>query len=164
MKAGDILLFHRPSSVASFRADPMGTFFTFLIHLSTRSKWNHAAIATSSHTYAEATSIGVRVSELGTSSDEILIVPVAYDDEEDLLTAMAWAAARVGTRYGWFNAFMCGANNVLVGMGLVIKRTSAVICSELVAECLVRAGDEHITKDPSLVSPGDLAEAFGVLR
>lgn len=142
----------------------MGTFFTFLIHTATRSHWNHAAILVSNHNYAEATAGGVRVTEFGTSTDEIICVPVAYDDEEDLLTAMAWATARVGTRYGWFNAFMCGANNVLVGMGLVIKRTSAVICSELVAECLVRAGDEHITKDPSLVSPGDLAEAFGVLR
>lgn len=164
MKAGDILLFHRPTTWENFKKDPKGTFFTALIHLSTRSKWNHAAILLSSHTYAEATSDGVRVTEFGGSGDEIVAVPVEYDDEEDRNTSLAWAAARVGTRYGYFDAFMCGLNNVFVGLGLVVKRTNAVICSELVAECLTRAGDERITKDPALVSPGDLAEAFGVLR
>jgi hypothetical protein len=50
------------------------------------------------------------------------------------------------------------------GLGLVIKRTDAVICSELVSESLLRAGHPAINKDPALMSPGDLAERLGVPR
>jgi uncharacterized protein YycO len=164
MKAGDVLLFHRPMSWANVKRDPLGTLLTSLIHLSTRSKWNHAAILIRPTEYAEATSEGVLVTPMGRSTDEVMAVRVDYDDEEDQFTALAWASARVGARYGYFDAFMCGLNSVFVGLGLVIKRTDAVICSELVAECLTRAGDERITKDPALVSPGDLAEALGVAR
>ena len=164
MSAGDVLLFHRPTTWANFRADKFGTVMTTLIHLTTRSKWNHAAILLDSDTYAEATDKGVVLSELGSSSDEVLQIPVTYDDEEDRFTACNWAAARVGTRYGFWQAFMCGANNLLVGLGLVIKRTDAVICSELCSEALWRAGHPKITKDPALISPGDLAEALGVPR
>ena len=164
MSAGDVLLFARKIDRHNFRRDPFGTLMCALIHLTTRSKWNHAAILIDEDTYAEATDKGVVLTELGISSDEVLLVPVIYDDEEDRFTACNWAAARVGTRYGFWQAFMCGANNLLVGLGLVIKRTDAVICSEMCAESLWRAGHPAMTKDPSLVSPGDLAEALGVPR
>lgn len=160
MKPGDVLLFHRPTTWANFLKDPKGTFFTALIHLSTRSRFNHAAIAISEQAYAEATAGGVAITLAGTSSDEITVISPAYDDEDDRNEAVAWAVARTGERYGYFNAFMCGANNVLVGLGVVIKKTDAIICSELVAESLERAGFDF-GKDSALVSPGDLATAFG---
>ena len=163
MKAGDILLFHHGTSLADFKADPMGTLFVALIHFSTHSKWNHAALATSLTEYIEATAQGVRRSKIGSSSDQVQVVPVMFDDEEDRLTAVAWAAAREGERYGYLNAVMCGLNNIIVGLGFVIKRTDAIICSELVAEALERAGYDFGT-DSALVAPGDLASAFGVGR
>lgn len=153
MRAGDVLLFHRRDF----------SLMTSLIHLTTGSRWNHAAIAVGPETYAEATSEGVVISRLGTSPDEVRIVPITYDDEDDRLTAVAWAVARVGVRYGYLNAFMCGLNNVLVGLGFVVKRTDSIICSELVAEAMERAGIDF-GKDSSLVSPGDLAEFLGVER
>ena len=164
MAAGDVLLFHRPTSWASFRKDKFGTVMTTLIHLTTRSRWNHAAILVDEDTYAEATDRGVVLSQLGTSMDETLVVPVTYDDESSRFAACNWAAARVGTRYGFWQAFMCGLNNLLVGLGLVIKRTDAVICSELCSEALWRADHPAIRKDPALISPGDLAEALGAPR
>jgi uncharacterized protein YycO len=165
MAAGDVLLFSRSVNLRNLRKDPFGTFMCALIHLTTRSKWNHAALILDEKlNYAEATSEGVVVSAYGSSSDEVVKIPVRYDDDEDRFTACNWAAARVGTRYGFGQAFMCGTNNLLVGLGLVIKRTDAVICSELVGESLWRAGHPAITKDPALVSPGDLATAFGVER
>ena len=163
MRGGDILLFHRDSSPANFSKDPNGTFFTALIHWSTGSRWNHAALAISDTEYAEATAGGVRVTPFGSSSDEVLVVPVEYEDEEDRLDAIAWAIARTGVRYGYLNAFMCGVNNVLVGLGFCVKQTDSIICSELVAEALERAGFDF-DKDSALVSPGDLATAFGVER
>lgn len=164
MKAGDVLLFHRDTDLYNVKRDPQGTFFTALIHLTTKSKWNHAAIAISDVAYAEATAGGVQITLLGTSTDdEIRIISPRYDDQEDRLTAVAWALARTGVRYGYLNAFMCGANTVLVGLGTVIKRTDAIICSELVAEALERAGFDF-KKDSALVSPGDLATFFGVTR
>lgn len=158
-KPGDVVLYHNPKF----------NLFTWLIHVTTGSRWNHAAILIDDHTdqglrVAEATAKGVQISPLSATTDETLVIPVVYDDVEDRLTAIAWARARVGTRYGYFNAFMCGVNNVLVGLGFVIKRTDAVICSELVAECLIRAGDERVIKDASQVSPGDLATLLGVER
>lgn len=183
MTPGDVLLFHRPTTLESFRKDPKGTLFTALIHLTTHSKWNHAAIAISDTHYAEATAGGVQITHLPVS-DEVIgecakfggvsriadpdgsiiqITPPPFDDDDDRLTAVAWAVARTGVRYGYFNAFMCGANTVLVGLGLVVKRTDAIICSELVAEALERAGYDF-KKDSALVSPGDLADAFSVPR
>lgn len=162
-KPGDILLFHRPTTWANFRRDPLGTFFTALIHISTRSKWNHAAIMVSETAYVEATASGVRLTMLGETTDEVASVVLFFDDDEDCNTVVAWALARQGVRYGYFNAFMCGLNNLLVGLGVVIKRTDAIICSELVAEALERAGFDF-GKDSALVSPGDLATAFEVPR
>ena len=165
MAAGDVLVFSRPITWANFKRDRFGTLMCALIHLTTRSKWNHAAIILDEKmNYAEATNKGVIVSAYGSSLDEVMKIPVTYDDEEDRFTACNWAAARVGTRYGFWQAFMCGANNLLVGLGLIIKRTDAVICSELCGESLWRAGHPAITKDPALISPGDLAEALGAPR
>lgn len=163
MKGGDVLLFHRPTTWKTFLADPKGTLFTAIIHWATGSKWNHAAIAVNEGAYAEATAAGVVVTPIGSSSDMVVLVPIEFDDEEDRLTAIAWAIARAGVRYGYLNAVLCGVNNVLVGLGLVIKKTDAIICSELVAEALERAGMDF-EKDSALVSPGDLAEAFGIDR
>lgn len=160
---GDVILFHRSFSWAAFRADPWGVFCTTLIHWATRSRWNHAAICVIPGHYAEATSEGVRVSPWGSTKDQTSVVTPHWDDEEDKLTAIAWAQARVGLRYGYGNAIMCGVNNVLVGLGVVVKQTDAIICSELVAEALTRAGWDF-GKDPSTVSPGDLAEALGLDR
>ena len=160
---GDVLFFHRPFSLSALKADPMGTLMTTLIHITTGSRWNHAAICVNPGFYAEATSEGVRVSPWGSSKDVVSVVSPKFDDEEDRLTAVAWAQARVGLRYGYGNAIMCGVNNVLVGLGVVVKQTDAIICSELVAEALERAGYDF-GKDASTVSPGDLAEALGLDR
>jgi uncharacterized protein YycO len=154
MRAGDVLLFHRKKF----------QLMTWLIQLVTRSKWNHAAIALDDEQYIEATSAGVRI----TSSpellvdDEVLIVPFPYLDEDDRTDAVAWAAGRVGTRYGYFNAFFNGLRSVFPGL-VQVKIGSTVICSELVAEALERSGFS-CGKDSALVSPADLAEAVGVAR
>lgn len=173
MAAGDILLFHRPTTWASFRADKMGTVMTALIHLTTRSRWNHAALDIGDYRMVEATSGGVRVAPI-TSSDQIMRVDgqhmVEYADGtrcfgqylgNDLEDVLAWATGRVGRKYGYLNAFMCGLRNVIPG--LQVKQGTEVICSELVAEALERAGHDF-GKDSALVSPGDLAEHFGVAR
>lgn len=157
---GDVVLFHRPTF----------NFFTALIHIATRSRWNHAAIVVDNTngkvTIAEATAKGVVLSDLASTQDQIRMIPVAFDDEDDRWDAVAWAQARTGVRYGYLNAFMCGVNNILVGIGrgkLVIKMTDSIICSELVAEALSMGGHDF-GKDHSQVSPGDLADYFGVQR
>lgn len=169
MRPGDVLLFHRPISWAGLRSDPKGTLMCALIQLATRSRYNHAAIAIGdpsasvTTSYAEATAAGVMVSTWGSSSDEVLVVGLDYADEDDRANAVAWATARAGVPYGYLNAVVCGLNNLLVGFGFVIKRTDAIICSELVAEALERAGFDF-GKDSALVSPGDLATWIGVHR
>lgn len=154
---GDVVLFHNRGF----------NLMTFLIQLTTRSKWNHAAIVVAVEgdrvKIAEATSRGVLHAYLDEKADELLVIETDFDDEEDRMDAVAWAEARVGVRYGYFNAFMCGLNNVLAGLNLAIKKTDAIICSELVTEALEHAGFDF-TKDSSQVSPGDLASYFGVER
>lgn len=156
-RPGDIVLYHSESF----------NFMTWMIHLTTRSQWNHASIIVDGFgpqlVVAEATDKGVVESKLYSTKDVIRVIYVEYDDEDDRLTAVAWARARTGVRYGYFNAFMCGLNNVLVGLKLAIKKTDAIICSELVAESLERAGFDF-GKDSSQVSPGDLATHFRVPR
>jgi hypothetical protein len=115
---------------------------------------------------------GVRVNPID-SADDITRVATDYcflmqrtpcdgrylgNDREEVL---AWATGRVGRKYGYLNAFMCGLRNVIPG--LQIKQGNEVICSELVAEALERAGHDF-EKDSALVSPGDLADHFGVPR
>jgi hypothetical protein len=180
MAAGDVLLFARKSSWANFRRDPFGTVMCALIHLTTRSKWNHAAIALSDTEMIEATNRGVVVSPIR-SQDEIAVVPAELPIMtfgcaltpplndcpnqfygNDLEETLAVAAAAEGTRYGYFNAFWCGLRNLIPGAAH-IKTGKTIICSELVSLALMYAGHRW-DKDTALVSPGDLAEHFGVNR
>ena len=132
----------------------------------------------------EATSKGVAVNPISGSVDEIRAVHIPCDlpDYElkrrssadfcsdgiacyygdDLEQVLAWSTGRVGWKYGTLNAFWCGLRNVLPGVAHV-KHGRTIICSELVAEALARAGHDF-DKDYALVSPGDLAEHFGVPR
>lgn len=156
VEPGDVVLFHNPRF----------NIMTALIHITTRSQWNHAALVTEVFPEVqiiEATDKGVAYARLADKRDDLFIIDVDYDDEEDRYDAVAWAHARAGVRYGYFNAFMCGVNNVLAGLGLAIKKTDTIICSELVAEALEHAGFDF-TKDSSQISPGDLASYFGELR
>lgn len=178
MAAGDVLVFSRPTTWANFKRDKFGTVMTTLIHLTTRSKWNHAAIALDDKRMIEATNRGVVVSPIE-SSDEIGVIWMPTDEGEfagcgagqpcdlpycgnDLEEVLAVAAAAVGTKYGYFNAFWCGLRNLIPGAAH-IKTGKTIICSELVALALMYAGHRW-DKDTALVSPGDLAEHFGVAR
>jgi uncharacterized protein YycO len=175
MAAGSVLLFSRPITWANFRRDPFGTVMCALIHLTTRSKWNHAALDIGDGLMVEATNKGVAVNPIA-SLDEIRTVAVPQKavlsgcrvpcnncyEGNDLEETLAWSTGRVGWKYGTLNAFWCGLRNVIPGAAH-IKHGKTIICSELVAEALARAGHDF-DKDYALVSPGDLAEHFGVPR
>jgi uncharacterized protein YycO len=152
-QAGDVLLFH---------ASKFG-WMTWAIHTFTHSRWNHAALYLGDGKYVEATSSGVKVSDYS-GTDEVIGVRLVglYDDADDRDDVLAYAAGRVDTRYGYFNAFWCGLRHVFPGT-IQIKFGDSVICSELVAESLSRAGFS-CGKDAALVSPGDLAVALGIPR
>ena len=181
MAAGDVLLFSRKVNATNFRADPFGTLMCALIHLTTRSRFNHVSLDIGEGLMVEATSKGVAVNPIA-STDEIHVVPMSetFDDGRktrfmymcletksgydgnDLEETLAWATGRVGWKYGTLNAFWCGLRNVFPGAAH-IKHGKTIICSELVSEALARAGHDW-QKDYALVSPGDVAEHFGVRR
>jgi hypothetical protein len=141
--------------------------FTWLIQVCTRSRWNHTALAlgpdaSGVELMVEATtSRGVQVNPVASRHDELRTVHLTYqgNDEDEVL---AYAAARVGVRYGFVNAFFCGLRHLFPG-ALVLKIGNQVICSELVAESLERAGFDW-GKDSALVTPGDVARKLGVPR
>ncbi len=109
----------------------------------------------------EATARGVAVNPVSSRHDEVRAIRLEYqhNDREEVL---AFATGRVGWRYEFFNAFICGLRHVFPGF-VQIKIGNQVICSELVAEALERAGFGW-GKDTALVSPGDLAERLGLPR
>ena len=158
---GAVLLFHRRTTWANFRRDKMGTVMTALIHLTTRSRWNHAALALGDGEMVEANSVGVSITKIEWSLDDITIAYPSYygNDREE---SIKFCTDRVGWSYGYVNAFMCGLRNLFPGIAhLKIQRN--MICSELVAAALERAGHDF-KKDAALVSPGDLAEHLGIPR
>jgi uncharacterized protein YycO len=171
VSAGDVLLFSRPITWANFRADKLGTTMCALIHRTTRSKWNHVALDIGDGLMVEATNKGVRVNSIR-STDEIrrITVPLRLCPEcailgylgNDLEEVLAWSTGRVGWTYGFRNAFWCGFRTVFPGAAHV-KHGKTIICSELVSEALARAGHDW-DKDYALVSPGDVAEHFGLPR
>ena len=170
MSAGDVLLFSRKIDAANFKADPFGTFMCALIHLTTRSRFNHASLDIGDGLMVEATNRGVVVSPIE-SADEIRVIPIPADMTvpeladldnfaacpdgallycgDDLEQVLAWSTARVGWRYGFGNAFWCGLRNLFPGVAH-IKHGRSIICSELVSEALERAGHDW-DKDTALV-------------
>ena len=178
MAAGDVLLMSRKIDRHNFRRDPFGTLMCALIHLTTRSKWNHAALDIGDGMMVEATNKGVSVNPIR-SSDEIRrvaritlhlptpwkcipgdLVDLSYWGD-DLEQVLAWSTGRVGWKYGYVTAALCGLRNMFPGWSIV--QDKAVICSQLVSEALERAGHDF-SKGTEKVSPGDLAEHFGVPR
>lgn len=164
LESGDVLVFHTPTPAKRLWRPSL--WLPFLIHLTTRSRWNHAALALGSDAsgaqlMVEATARGVAVNRVDSRTDEMRSVRLHYhhDDKEQVL---AFAAGRVGMRYGFFNAFFCGLRHVFPGV-VQVKFGNQVICSELVAESLERAGYDW-GKDTALVSPGDLAQHLGLPR
>lgn len=162
--AGDVLVFHTPTPLRDMWRP--SHWLPFLIHLTTRSRWNHAALvigpdARAIQLMVEATARGVEVNRVDSRADEMRSVRLHYhhNDQDDVL---AYATGRVGTKYGFFNAFFCGLRHVFSG-AVQIKIGNQVICSELVAESLERAAFNW-GKDSALVSPGDLAEHLGLPR
>ena len=180
MAAGDVLLMHRPTTWANFKRDKFGTVMTALIHLTTRSRFNHAALDIGDGMMVEATSKGVTVGPIA-SVDEIRVIPMCEEFRDgrktrfkamclelksgysgnDLEETLAWATGRVGNRYGYVTAAFCGLRNMFPGWSVI--QDKAFICSQLAAEALERAGHDF-GKNSAQVSPGDLAEHFGVSR
>ena len=174
MAAGDLLLFSRPITWANFRRDKFGTLMCALIHFTTRSRYNHVALDIGDGMMVEATAKGVSVNPIR-SSDEIFRMTPQLDFEgpcpgqmcgmpyhgDDLEQVLAWSTGRVGWKYGYVTAALCGLRNMFPGWSIV--QDKAVICSQLVSEALERAGHDF-GKSTEKVSPGDLAEHFGVPR
>ena len=181
MAAGDVLLMSRKIDRHNFRADPFGTLMCALIHFTTKSRYNHAALdigpdENGVEMMVEATNKGVSVNRIA-STDEIRVIDQTQPDHfrlgcpdticdnlyfgDDLEQVLAWSTGRVGWKYGYVTAALCGLRNMFPGWSIV--QDKAVICSQLVSEALERAGHDF-SKGTEKVSPGDLAEHFGVPR
>lgn len=160
--AGDVVLFHRDTTFPAILTD-WSMVMTALIHWTTKSRYNHAALMIGPDSLAEATDRGICVDALSSKSDEVTVIRPLYRDKQDCDEAVFYAEQQVGEAYGYLAAFMCGLNHVLVGLNLSIKHADQRICSEFVAEALERAGADFHT-DTALVSPGDLATFFGLPR
>jgi len=133
-----------------------------LIRLGTTSRWNHAVICISPTTLVEANPTGVAVSQ----TDKYKVI--AWNQHEVLTedqrkAIVEHAQSLVGKPYGFFDIFVIFLR--ILGLRLPpqklwnkLAKGMGYICSELVAECYIKAGFELINKPVNIVTPGDLAE------
>ena len=133
-----------------------------LIRIGTTSRWNHAVICVGPGILVEANPTGVAISPINKYkiiawNQHETITP----EQRDLVVDRALSL--VGKPYGFFDIFILLLR--IIGLRLPpqklwnsLSKRMGYICSELVAECYIKASFELINKPVNLVTPGDLAE------
>ena len=138
---GDVLVFHTPTPLRQIWR--FSLWLPLLIHLATRSRWNHAALAIGNSPaghalMVEATARGVAVNRVDSRNDEMRPIRLRYDgnDRTEVLASLqaAWACGMDGSPHSSAGSAMSFREPHKIKFG------NQVICSELVAESLERAG------------------------
>lgn len=125
-------------------------------------RWSHAAVCTgrlaangTDEIIEAAGRHGVRIGSVGAyKSIPTIILPITATNEQRA-AAVRFAESQLGLAYDWADLISIGFN-LLIGSPLVFHGNHRLICSWLAAECLRVAGYD-LPRDPSDISPGDLA-------
>lgn len=148
---GDILLYASTGSLAD-RA----------IALATHGRWTHCEIDLGNGKTIGAWGNGIGVHLVDAGREHVFITPVANSQEIEY--ALEWAQKQVGRQYGWLDIVDNGLN--LIGIQLEIGQPGTWDCSDYCTRYLIEAhadgplGDR--ANNPGLVSPNDIARAYGV--
>ena len=151
VRPGDILLVHS-SSIQSK-----------LIQISTKSWWNHCAIAVSAVVLVEAVGSGVKTAPIDSyaalPADATRWIDTGRTDGQRAL-AVAYALSRVGRKYNRVEISSI-ALGIVSGWKFTFGVDGADICSGLVGEALERAG-VTFSKDGQNLTPADLAAFYAI--
>lgn len=104
---------------------------------------------------------GIKVHPEFVGRGEARITPKA--DKEDIEFALAWAEKQVGKKYGWLDIASNGLK--IIGIPFELGKPDTWDCSDFCTRYLTIAHADgplgDLAGDPGLVSPNDLARAFG---
>jgi uncharacterized protein YycO len=157
---GDFILTHGTAAVN--RGIRFGQKLRFRGERREYAFWNHAALVVYGGNVIEALTHGVTMNKLSKYSDVEYTVVHIEASAEDRVQVCNFAQSCLGDRYG-FLTIASLAVWTLFGGNIELSLDGTEICSGLVAQAVVRAG--YIFKrDPSHMTPADLAEHFGVRR
>lgn len=147
---GDIILYESSGSLSDR-----------IIVSATHGRFTHCEIDRGGSTIG-ARYDGIKVHPYFSDRGSAVIHPKA--SQEDIDYALAWAEKQVGREYGWLDILDNGLN--LLGIQLELGRPGSWDCSDFVTRYLIEAHSSgplgERANNPGLVSPNDLARAFGV--
>lgn len=153
MARGDVILFMSGGSWF----DRLQTFFT-------RGPFTHSEIDLGNGYSIGAQQKGINKHPFSAGRNVLVFTP-PFHDKEDMEAALVWAEAQAGKEYGYLdivsNAFK------ILGIPLEIGQAGHWDCSDFVTRYLVLAGAADkmgdMASDPTLVSPNDIARAYGLI-
>jgi uncharacterized protein YycO len=162
-KPGDFILCHATAPIS--RLIELGERLRFGWR-SPYAYWSHAALIISAEgQIVEANAEGIQQKSLaeyvGTGFC-LVNVPDAIMSAEDRAEAVAFAQSCIGEPYGYLTAVSIGLS-VLTGLRMSFGFDGQEVCSGLVARALERSAI-IFPRDPSHLTPGDLAQYFQVVR
>lgn len=143
-----------------------GNWYDRLIAWATHGPFVHVEVDIGDSRFIGAHLSGISEIGAGTGPDYIYCSPQATD--EDISAAIAWLRKQVGKRYGWLDIISAGLK--FLGLPWFIGVPGHYDCSDLVTRYLLIARDKRIipnlsdlSDEPHLVSPNDLARAYGLI-
>jgi uncharacterized protein YycO len=157
---GDFFLTVKTSKM--FKLISWGQKIRFRGDLARFAKWNHAGLIVGGKgEIVEATHKGVTVGNISQYFDrEYIVVTPKVSTQNDIIQEMQFAYWATGKPYG-FVTIVGLAIWSLFGGRFDVSLDGTLICSGLVARALERAG-YIFERDPSRVTPADLARHFNV--
>ena len=143
-----------------------GSLFDKMIEWTTRGPYVHVEIDLGDGKFIGAHNkpgdSGIVVHEGHPGRNVTPFTPKAAPD--DLEAALKWAEAQVGKEYGWFDIISNGIK--VLGIPLTLGEPGHWDCSDFVTRYLIIARASgplgRLAEDPGLVSPNDIARAYGV--
>jgi hypothetical protein len=146
--------------VVLFKSD--GSWSDKLIEWGTHGPYTHVGIDFGGGHYLWADRDGIKIHTGLGGRKTWSFRPVAL--QVDLNAAIKWAGDQAGKEYGWADIASNGLK--LIGLGFNIGTPGHWDCSDFVTRYLIIAEAEAplgvLANDPGLVSPNDIARAYGI--
>ncbi len=139
-----------------------GKFYERVIEWATKGRFVHVEIDLGGDQYIGAHNAGITIYKGTRGRNTASFTPPASKD--DIEYGLKWAEGQAGKAYGWTDIISNGLK--VAGLPISIGETGHWDCSDFVTRyLLVSRAAEPLGKsaeDPGLVSPNDIARAYGV--
>src|SRR5581483_8607782 len=132
-----------------------------IIHILSRSDWNHTGLIIDSvGNTIEVTEGGIKKIKLHSEKEEMVVVVRLKFNSTQRRDIVSYAQSQLKKRIRFsFLSIFCNLLHKTLGWSLVIKVSNNMICSEFVANALLHGGVDWEVS-PTLVTPADLYQKF----